>query len=74
VDKLEGVLGTVLGLLRERRPSLLVGEARIAELIDMLYCWEPVHHVAPCHPTGRLEVLVAEARVPTPRIAAMLSC
>jgi hypothetical protein len=61
-------------LLQERRPPLLASEARITELINMLYCREPAHHVAPCHPTERLEVLVAEARVPTPRIAAMLSC
>lgn len=45
VDEVDGVLGSMVRLLREGSPPLLAGELGIAHLFDWLDRWESAYHV-----------------------------
>jgi hypothetical protein len=69
VDELERPPHPILSLLRERCAALLSCEARVAEVVGMIYVRETTHESVAKHPLHLIEVQVPEPRMPAPGLA-----
>jgi hypothetical protein len=64
VDEVEWLPRPIFCLLRERNAVLLPCEARVAELVGVIYVRETTHESTVRHPLHPVKVLVPESRMP----------
>jgi hypothetical protein len=66
VDKLELLQRAVRSLSRKRPPLVLGHHAGVAQLLDVVDLWHPVHHLLAPELPERLEVEMPKLLMPTP--------